>query len=109
MPTEYYERTHQHPRIHPIERNAVSQTSDFRFSRLLLKQLAAATIFTLCIYGAAQSNISFFNHCADAFGRAIRYETDFVKIKDQILDFLPNPFLPANPPEVPAETSLPPQ
>lgn len=97
MPTEYYERTRRNSRIQPTVRDIDEKTQGSKLGRLFLKQFLAAAIFTLVIYGAANSSLPFLNNCADALGRAIRYETDFIKLKDQFLEYLPNPFHSATP------------
>ncbi len=57
-------------------------------SRLLLKQTAAALVFSLAAVGMQGVPLPRVSQCADALGRALRYETDLSAVREIETDLL---------------------
>ena len=57
-------------------------------SRLLLKQTAAALVFSLAAVGMQSIPLPRVSQCDDALGRALRYETDLSAVREIETDLL---------------------
>lgn len=57
-------------------------------SRLLLKQTAAALVFSFAAIGMQSVPLPRVSQCADALGRALRYETDLSAVREIETDLL---------------------
>lgn len=73
----------ENSRAHDASKTSVSA----RAAKLLLKQTAAATVFTLLIWTAHNIGVPAINNWADAFDAAVSHETDISAISDIIARF----------------------
>lgn len=86
MSNKHISRSRQTKPGHSAEAEPSPQSRGSKFTRLFIKQLAAAIIFIICVFCFSNSGIPFLCRCTESLGRAVRYETDFDNVKYQITD-----------------------